>query len=166
MQNSTTTATAPTKCGLKLDQSNFRYAIEKALTLKPRVEYLSIHDAFVASSTGKSLCHVTFEVYEDGLWTMCSCQAGRAKSDYPKACFHMAAAAIDRNLFAVPMPIGAAVEEKHLESLAYDAIHRTEQHQVQQDRFRPQLVRESFGYDQRQVNAQAARLQSQTGWEL
>lgn len=136
MQNTMTTATAPVKCGLKLDPERFKFAIQKALTLKPHVEYVSLSATMCETQNHKGFVRVSFSIHEDGLWVICACQERRAKGDYPKACFHAAAAAIERNLFKVPQPIGALVEEKLLDSLAYDAFTRTQP----ASRFRPQAA--------------------------
>lgn len=153
MQIQTTSAPAATGplTGLELKPETFKHAIEKALTLKPRVEYVSLAKAMVetANHTGK-VC-VSFSTYGSGLWVSCSCQMYHAlhdRRDYPRACFHAAAAALDRNLFAVPQPIGAIVDEKRLESLTFDTAHRTRSSQQKQERFRPVVVPTT-----RQINA-------------
>ncbi len=189
MQNTNSTATAPTKRGLKLKQEDFRYAIEKALTLKPRVNYVSLSASIAETESGKGFVRVNFTTHEDGLWVSCACQedfSNRNRNDHPRACFHAAAAAIDRNLFQVPQPIGAQVEAKILDSLAYDAVKKTEARQAVQERFRPrieepawdvdendyeefpQLVRErkTISYDLRQVRRQAEQIKAETGWDM
>ncbi len=145
MQN--TTPSAPVQAGkitgVELKQETFKHAIEKALTIKPRVEFVSLAKAMVETASHTGQVCVSFAPYGSGLWVNCSCQFYHSmynRRDYPRACFHAAAAALARNLFAIPQPIGAIVEEKHLESTTYDTAQRTRSVQQKQDRFRPHAV--------------------------
>jgi hypothetical protein len=121
--------------GLALKYDTFRFAIDKALSLQPRVEYVSLARTMVetAQHNGTMVC-VTFTPHGAGLWVCCSCQLSyslRNPQDYPKPCFHAAAAALARHLFELPASLGA---------LGDDALRRTEQHQEKSDGFRPQVA--------------------------
>ncbi len=145
MQHTTTSTPAATGkiTGLELKHETFKLAIAKALTIKPRVEFVSLRRSMVETANHEGQVCVSFSTYGSGLWVTCSCQMYHAmhnRRDYPRACFHAAAAALERNLFDLQQPIGALVEEKRLESITYDTAQRTRTAQQKQDRFRPRAV--------------------------
>lgn len=96
MQTQTSTATAPTKCGIPLDKKLFTKAIAKAQDVRPRVVHIGAHYA-VLQSDHKSWAHVVFRVQEGRLFASCTCYAHtRGDQGKPVPCYHIPAAALSR----------------------------------------------------------------------
>lgn len=178
----TSAMASPAKIGLRIEESIFRFAIAKAEALQPAVLPLRRGSARVTTESGKGLVTVNFYPFPDGIWALCTCQERRAPWDYPKPCFHVAAAAIARGIFSVASETPILLDEESDE--LYDcpnapncapglchpaccAASEMAEKNYQEDarRFCP-APRESFAFDVNQVAAQARRLKIETGWEL
>jgi hypothetical protein len=120
------------KRGFSLQLFNFRKSIDKALTLRPRVVYHSLEASDVERSDGLTFARVTFASYDGGLWACCDCPA--AHRGLP--CYHVAAAAIARDILTLPAGAEIAVENKPIEEAIYHTVARTDQ---ARDRFRPRF---------------------------
>ena len=95
MQNQITAGPATTgKRGIPLSQQLFARAIDKALTVQPRVVHVGAHYG-VMMSDQRTWAHVSFCVWDGRIYATCNCRA-HTLGDHgkPVPCYHIAAAAI------------------------------------------------------------------------
>ena len=101
MQNTTTARPASTgKRGIPLSQQLFARAIDKALTVQPRVVHVGAHYG-VMMSDQRTWAHVSFCVWDGRIYATCNCRA-HTLGDHgkPVPCYHIAAAALAKNATA------------------------------------------------------------------
>ena len=182
MPNTTTARPAPMgkpstqPFGFPLRLFAFRKTIDKARQVKPSVQWLDLSSSLVRSSDGSTDFLVKFYLCNGELYAACSCYAAWKA----QPCYHIAAAAIDRDLLTHSIESVARVSDPNKVDESEWEVQTADPQvcavvlptQPTSDRFRPAPVllpepRESFAYDERQVAAQANRLaRLYPGWDL